>query len=432
MKLKKLILPVGLAVAVLVSLGMSGMLWTNPAHSNLNDSTKPGNSNDNATNASFREVNLPNQIIYTDKAGNQSLLSNSETNLAAEFQGLLGTFSTRQVATVSNHSETPYFDQLNRKNSVVLDLGNVINSQYFKSVYNQKFRISNRNFNRVQLLTNDSAHIYLLNDSTKQVSRVTVTGNSQSKLNDILTEPRVATQVEFRNWHGRPLVYYPKKTTMKVYSYQATQQSESYYANRIMTTNTNSNMQVKKHKTSTTYDDRGFRHMVVNRNDGTVTFTNYDSQTGSSSFLTMMQRAYSQMVMVGIPLDNVRLYSYDAKQHQIIFRTYVEGMPVFNQTGFGAVRTKILGQDSYRMNFSLASLQVPIPPSTQTTTVMSTTELLAKLAALGISAKKIDDIQLGYHWTWDKTLKKVVNLVPTWYVSINHRWNRYDTLVNGQ
>ncbi len=90
---------------------------------------------------------------------------------------------------------------------------------------------------------------------------------------------------------------------------------------------------------------------------------------------------------------------------------------------------RVLDQSSYRMRFSLDSLQVPIPPVQSSATVMSTKDLLQHLKSAGVRQNKIQDIELGYEWSRDKTLSKVVNLSPTWYVKIGNQWENYRKLI---
>lgn len=86
---------------------------------------------------------------------------------------------------------------------------------------------------------------------------------------------------------------------------------------------------------------------------------------------------------------------------------------------------KVLDQTSYQMTFSLDSLQVPIPPVQSTATVVSTKTLMTELKNAGVRHDKIEDIQLGYEWTRDKTLEKAVNLSPTWFIKVDGHWRTY-------
>ena len=247
-------------------------------------------------------------------------------------------------------------------------------------------------------MLNDPNHLYLLNDHGYRVVRVALKHNKTGKLRNSTTSSMVKHPVTFKLLNGKIILDYPRSVKLRTYSYKLTQQTQDYYANRVMTTNANSNVQIKRHKNSTDYDDHGFRHMTVDKRTDTVNFTNYNSQVKSGSFLQTMNHVYEQLVMVGMPLDSVRFYSYDPGSDTAVFRTYAGGLPVFDQSNFGAIQMKVLDQSSYRMRFSLDSLQVPIPPVQSSATIMSTNDLLKQLKAAGIKENKIQDIELGYEW----------------------------------
>ncbi|MTV81461.1 YycH family regulatory protein [Secundilactobacillus folii] len=431
MKLRQLWLPTCLGIAVLISLGLSGLLWTNPAHSNLSTRIKVTKSTDNSTNTTFQDIYLPSQIISTDKQGNQEVLTNNRVNVASELRDKISKFTGTDVQTVSQHNSKKYLQQLRRKDTILLNYNSAMTVTFFRKAFGNQLKIPNQKFNRMQLLLNDPNHMYLLNDQTLRVVRVKLKNNHAGKLRHVLADKMIKHPASFIMLNGKPIISYNRAVRVRTYSYQLTQQTQSYYANRIMTTNSNSNMQIKRHSNRTTYDDHGFRHMSVNNKTDTVTFTNYNSTVKSSSFLQTMNHIYQQLVMVGMPLDNVRFYSYDSGNETAVFRTYIGGLPVFDQSDYGAVQMKVLDQTSYQMIFSLDSLQVPIPPVQNTASVESTKTLMAQLKAAGIRRSRIQGLQLGYQWTRDKSLPKVVDLSPTWYVEIGGQWQTYRSLING-
>lgn len=429
MKLRNVWLPASLIIAVLISLVLSGMMWTNPAHSNLSSRTKVTKNSDSNSTTTFQDIYLPSQLISTSNSGQQELLTNSRVNVATDLRDRMSHFTAEKAKTISQHNSKKYLAQLKRKGTILMDYNSAISVNFFRKAFNNQIKIPNQKFNRMQLMLNDPNHLYLLNDQNYRVVRVTLKNNKVGKLYKNSTKIMVKHSVSFRLFHGKIILNYPKSVKLRTYSYQLTQQTQDYYANRIMTTNSNSNVQIKRHQNSTDYDDHGFRHMTVDKKTDTVNFTNYNSQVKSSSFLQTMNHVYEQLVMVGMPLDSVRFYSYDPGSDTAEFRTYAGGLPVFDQSNFGAIQMKVLDQSSYRMKFSLDSLQVPIPPVRSTATIISTDDLLKQLKAAGVKENKIQDIQLGYEWSRDKSLPKVVNLSPTWYIKIGNQWENYHKLL---
>ncbi|MCH5461808.1 hypothetical protein HC026_00020 [Lactobacillus sp. LC28-10] len=432
MKLRNLWLPGSLTVAILISLGLSGMMWTNPAHSNISNRTKVTKNSDNSTNTTFQDIYLPSQLVSTSNSGKQALLTNSRVNVATDLRDRMSHFTAEKAETTTQGNSKKYLAQLKRKGTILMSYNSAISVDFFQKAFNNQIKIPNQKFNRLQIMFNDPNHLYLLNDHGYRVVRVTLKNYKASKLKNSSTNTMVKHPVSFKLFHGKIMLSSSKSVKLNTYSYQLTQQTADYYANRVMTTNSNSNVQIKRHANSTDYDDHGFRHMSVDKKTDTVNFTDYNSQVKGSSFLQTMNHVYEQLVMVGIPLNNVRFYSYDSGSDTAVFRTYVGGLPVFDQSDFGAIQMKVLDQSSYRMKFSLDSLQVPLPPVQSSATIMSTNDLLKQLKNAGIKESKIQDVQLGYEWSRDKSLSNAVNLSPTWYVEIGNQWQNYRSLVGQQ
>jgi len=404
-------------------------MWTNPAHSNLSSRTKVTKNADNSNNTTFQDIYLPSQFISTSKSGKQEQLTDNRVNVATDLRDRMSHFTAQDAKNISHGNAKKYLNQLKRHDTVLLNYNSAISVNFFRKAFKNQLKSPNQKFNRMQLLLNDPNHLYLLNDQGYRIVRVTLKNNRAGKLRHVIADRMVKHPVSFRLLNNKVILNYPNSFKVRTYSYQLTQQTQDYYANRIMTTNANSNVQVKRHKNSTDYDDHGFRHMNIDNATDTVTFTDYNSQVKSSSFLQTMNHVYEQFIMVGMPLDNIRFYSYDPSTDTAVFRTYAGGLPVFDQSNFGAIQMRVLDQSSYRMRFSLDSLQVPIPPVQSSATVMSTKDLLQHLKSAGVRQNKIQDIELGYEWSRDKTLSKVVNLSPTWYVKIGNQWENYRKLI---
>lgn len=428
MKLRNIWLPASLVTAVLISIGLSGMMWTNPAHSNLSSRTKVTKNSDSNSNTTFQDIYLPSQLISTSNSGKQELLTNSRVNVATDLRDRMSHFTAEKAQTISRGNSKRYLAQLKHKGTILMNYNSAISVNFFRKAFNNQIKIPNQKFNRMQLMLNDPSHLYLLNDQGYRVVRVALKHN-KTKLHNSATNSMVKHPVTFKLLNGKIILDYPQSVKLRTYSYQLTQQTQDYYANRIMTTNANSNVQIKRHKNSTDYDDHGFRHMTVDKRTDTVNFTNFNSQVKSGSFLQTMNHVYEQLVMVGMPLDSVRFYDYDPGSDTAVFRTYAGGLPVFDQSNFGAIQMKVLDQSSYRMRFSLDSLQIPVPPVQSSATIMSTNNLLKQLKAAGIKTNKVQDIELGYEWSRDRSLAKVVNLSPTWYVKIGNQWENYRKLL---
>lgn len=92
----------------------------------------------------------------------------------------------------------------------------------------------------------------------------------------------------------------------------------------------------------------------------------------------------------------------------------------------------MLSQGVRRYNFSLYSLQVPVPTDKKSATLPGTQQVIDQLTAAGYSQKKISTLQLGYQWKTSTSSDKVVNLTPTWYVYYAGSWKTYTQMLKIQ
>lgn len=175
--------------------------------------------------------------------------------------------------------------------------------------------------------------------------------------------------------------------------------------------------------------------MTVDSKLGTVYFEDYsDSGTTRNLSLTnQLKKSFNLLTSLGVPMDNIRYYGFDATSNSVIYRSYVEGFPIFNQTENGDVRIQLTSNGLDRYYFSLYSLQVPVPTTgqKQAVTLPSSTSVLKRLKAAGYKDSKIGSIELGYEWSQNKSSKLVIDLTPTYYVYYNGTWRTYTSMLSG-
>ncbi|KLD60109.1 hypothetical protein WP50_12925 [Lactiplantibacillus plantarum] len=83
--------------------------------------------------------------------------------------------------------------------------------------------------------------------------------------------------------------------------------------------------------------------------------------TRNLSLTNQLKKSFNLLTSLGVPMDNIRYYGFDATSNSVIYRSYVEGFPIFNQTENGDVRIQLTSNGLDRYYFSLYSLQVPVP-----------------------------------------------------------------------
>ncbi|MFC6275174.1 YycH family regulatory protein [Levilactobacillus tangyuanensis] len=432
MKITKILLPLGLTVAVGVSVVLSAIIWTNPTQYERNRQ-RSSNTPTNELNARpAKDVYLPTQVIYTADDGKQELLNNRKVNLTTEIRQALSKWQLGRVTKVRVKDRADYTQYLQQKNSLLLSYAAPININMFNTVFGTKLSRKNVEFSRIVVSLNDQEHLYLLDDTGKDVYRVQVKKAHVAALKKILKENLLRVNVKMGWLNKSAMAYVSNNVTVQSYSYLVNQQSTDYFTTRLLNKGESTNVSAKKTKDSTIYSDGASRQLAIYTKSGTALYEDYSALQASLNFSQALSTSYKAVKSIGIPMENLRYYGYDNGKSTVTYRSFVEGFPIFNQSNYGAARIQMLSQGVRRYNFSLYSLQVPVPTDRKSVSLPSTQRVIDQLVAAGYSKKQMASLQLGYQWKASASSDKVVNLTPTWYVYYNGAWKTYTQLLQQQ
>ncbi|WP_407888277.1 YycH family regulatory protein [Levilactobacillus sp. N40-8-2] len=432
MKITKAFLPLGLAAAVTVSVVLSAMIWTNPAQYERN---RQRSSNTPTTELSTRpqkDVYLPTQVVYSDANGNQELLNNRKVNLTTELREALSKWELSRVSKINISSKSAYMSYLTRKSSLMLSYASPINIKMFNTVFSSTLNSHATRFSRIVVPLNDTHHIYLLDDKDQDVYQVSVKSANTSAIRKIMKENLFRINVKMQWLSDSATAYVKSSVAVPSYSYLVNQQSTDYFTTRLLNKGESTNVSAKKNKDNTIYSDGASRQLTVYNKQGTALFEDYSALQSSLGFSQALKASYSAVKAIGIPMENLRYYGYSSANSTVTYRSFVEGFPIFNQSNYGAARIQMLSQGVRRYNFSLYSLQVPVPTDKKSVTLPGTQAVIDQLTAAGYHKSKISSLQIGYQWLTSSSSDKVVNLTPTWYVHYNGSWKTYTQLLKQQ
>lgn len=127
-------------------------------------------------------------------------------------------------------------------------------------------------------------------------------------------------------------------------------------------------------------------------------------------------------------MDSLRFDQYNAKQQAITYLPYVEGFPVYNSNGYGAVKIAENREGVDRYRFSLYSLQTPLPSNRRRIKLPSTLAVTNQLKQ-SVKYKDITGIRVGYCWANQDAGSKSVTLTPTYFVNYHGTWVNYQDLL---
>ncbi|WP_429971704.1 two-component system activity regulator YycH [Fructilactobacillus sp. Tb1] len=420
-KLKRYLLPILLGIVVLISVVLSVSLLTNPARfSSKAHEKKATTLHTESTSRNMIDVYSPTQLIENTDT-DQKLLTSASTNLVSEVFKTMQHYDYSHLEKVTQGNREKYVKLMNRPDSLMLNYNNQISSDMLAKVLHYDQFAGKGNIKRIILPINDDNHVYLLNDDNYAAYKVDVSSRKLNQIHKILDQKITKNRVELRSINGHAYIYFPNQVNMKDYGYMLQEQTQNSYLNRIIGNTTTA--AVKHQKNKTIYSSQN-QDLTFDNNDDVI-YNNYRPSEKTKNQISALKAAYQNAVELGVPLENTKFDTYNEKEHNVNYRLYIEGFPVYSNQQLGVYTYKFINGNTQRYSFSLRDFQVPVPTDKQNTTLPSSRTLLSDLEKSKVNMKQISGIRLGYQVVPDTQNKLIVTLQPSWFIKYNNQWISY-------
>ncbi|KRL69511.1 hypothetical protein FC85_GL000391 [Lentilactobacillus diolivorans DSM 14421] len=415
---------------MVVSLTLSVVLWTNPANYRSKQNSEQNPQTEQLSKPKSY-VYTPIQAVHTNSDGTQEILVNRLVNAVTEIKKTMQGYHDAKIKTLSRDSQTKYLNIANRPDSIMLNYSSPVSIKVVNQIVNHRFKnFPNHTVNRIVLPTNNSTKLYLLNDKNFAVYQVSVQHHDLKSLNKVLDMNIRTIPASLRLFNKQPMVYVDDSVQMQPYKYLVDRQSQDYFVSRLMNNEESQNVTAKRRRNLLIYSDQNSLQLTFNSQTRMVEFSDYRTNKDQRAITSVLNNSYKDLVKLGLPLDNVRFFRYDTKTRTVMYRTFVEGFPIFRANGFGTISTRIMNSSAKRLNFSLDNPEVPIPSKRGYTTLPATEVVIRRLVARGYKTKDIQQMRIGYGWQKDKESQLLINLIPDWYIYYNNQWHSYTSLMN--
>lgn len=427
-KLKTNWLAIALTIVVLISLFLSWVIWTNPfpyegaRHENLTSSQSQQN-----TPQSMGDVYLPTKVIQTNKNGGQNQLYSSKANLVLSVKKQLQNWKLGRTSTVKRDNSDVYLSYLRRHNTLMLTYPDEIPSVVFNETFSQTIDTDRVNqINHIVIPLNGQHEIYLLSDHRYSVYRVRVEKGNFAKVRQMLSSMK-KIPVDHKIINGSAVMMYPRSFELPEIAYQVTNQSIDNLSASLMSTSQHTTVTANRNGDETTYTDGTNKRLIYNRSNGTMKYENYLSKDDREPTNQLYPHFYTKLTTIGVPLDNLRYDEVSSHGRRLVYRTYVNSFPIFNNDGYGEITLESTQGGNEHYWLSLYSLQVPLPIRRQNVKIPSSTDVVNQLHATN-RLKDIKNLRVGYAWKTTDKDRHVVKLVPTYFVKYRGHWVDYTEL----
>ncbi|MGR3741161.1 YycH family regulatory protein [Companilactobacillus sp. DQM5] len=428
MKISRTIIQGLVVIAIIISFVLSFLIWTNNSRYQMQSNTDIAKNKVNIQNVvTKREVYSPSQILWND-GKDIKMVYNNKHNIVSAFQKDMGKWRFTRVKTQSKNDVAKYKEFINNKDSVQLLYPLQMSLSYYGQMLNKNSlkRNDKTMFNRVLFyLDKDDKNIYLGNDETHTIYRVSVNSGDSTNIRKLLAKTDVSLRVGLEVKNKRVDVNYLDRVSLRPYSYLVSKQEDNGYISSLLGSN---DISTRRSGDTTTYSASAYQRLVSDKNKGTLAYYDYSKEHFPKSKTEVLNKGVDIINQINNPLSNAKLSHVDWKNRVLVYREYVEGFPTFEKSDFGAVKITF-NKSEQVTQFSNSVIQVPVPSDQKPITLKSTAEIMNDLKTHGYDTNKISYIDLGYKWEKDDDNDDIVDLIPSYFIRIGNTWSSLEELI---
>lgn len=420
MKLGGRLIRVGLVAMIALSLFLSWKIWTNSGSKDLVDNTKSAENTMNMKQP--KDVFSPVKLIYHDDEG-KHFYTNKENLISSMTKEVLR-LPRERLTPYSEKDSAKYLESQTKENSFELVMASPLSLDYFLEINDQDVTRgieAGMSFQRL-VVSLDEEVIYVLNDKNHQVYRIKFKGDL-SEIKRLLRDNNNRF-IEVRHEDSELPVFYQfiDDVKLKKYSYILSTQSYTLFSQAFFD-NPQEIMPNDGNKNSKDVDliNAEGDSLKISYGTGEVQFSGRIKP--DTVLVNPTHNIYTDtfyyVQSIGNSMGTIRYF--EGRGNKVTYRNFVEGFPIFSDDTKGRVEVTRNNQNIQVMT-NQETIQVPIP-SDEEVTLPNTETVVSQLEEVGIQRKDLEDLQIGYTWEVNQETKQVVDLVPEWYVKLDHYWD---------
>ncbi|MFD1485468.1 YycH family regulatory protein [Lacticaseibacillus baoqingensis] len=432
MKLSGWLLRVALIAMIAVSLVFTWLIWQNPSrlgHQEATVTTKRKEDPDVAKNAGI--VFSPTTVYYQHE-NQKTWLFSPDDNVALNVRNAIHSWRLGSVTNGGKLTTSEYNALLSTNDSLQLLYSDQMAYQTFNAhFFTKKATATNADFTFNRLLLSLSGHsdqLVFINDANRTIHTGKLTHGQLAALQRLINKAAITGKsvTERRLANGRQIPIFTDNVALQPYVYLLDQQSANHYVSLLMPATAASSVDAREIGADTVYTAGTDYRLTLDTDTDVLQFDDTGTATPAKSLATNLNKAYAALGSLNLlGLNSMRYAHYHSATKTVTYRSYAQGLPIFNQDYYGRV-TVANTSNGQQMFFSTNNLTVPIPTDQNATTLPPTQAVFDQLQASGYNADTIEDITLGYYWAKQDENSQVVNLTPTYFVEIGGKYRRYD------
>ncbi|MCM3024137.1 YycH family regulatory protein [Heyndrickxia ginsengihumi] len=408
-----------LSVLVCLSIFLTWLIWNNqPSYEwlNLNDLSNISISKEKKVS----QIVLPDKSVYHQNNMAYGTVQNGEVNrIMKELESWnFDIISTKRLS----HNEINYLMMSNQR--LVLEFPDDIPFNVYQNVFHfTNKKIPNANFDHIVVELKKGSklvnRIYFISSKTNKVFEAST---DQKKIQVFLTHLNQNLDVY------DPYAAYTIKNNKKVFLPTNTPVMNQY--NYAIT-----DIEIDKFK-KVLFRDPSFVKKVADEYTNGTSLLRTDDDHKVFSFVNPaenneLNHVDDHLFMKSIDFinqhsgwtDQFQYFEMNEKEHEVTFRLFKDGYPVFNEDGMADIQEYWGENEIYKYVRPYYLLSVDLPMKSNTVKLKSATQVISELKNdSSINMNNVEDIALGYSLKKDGDSSDILSFKPAWYYCYNGVW----------
>ena len=406
-------------IAILISIFLSVQLWQTPGHVSQKRQIK-NTQQEEAIGKNLGNVYSLSKLTFNGKSQNLSVLDYQtvSSKLISRVKGWHLKYKGDQKL-----SKNAYLQSLSKNNMIVMSFSDSVSGSVIKNVFGKDIKIANNVMIDHVRLPQGGTNVVLYNDAHHKIYHYQGTDVVQT-IKKVKSSER-AVSVDYR-WIGEHVVTAPiGRIQLQTHSYLL--DSDDTMSQLLKIFPDGGKRTVANDQEILTYTNGDNQRMTRNMTTGIINYDAYGINDHVDQVGQRQRQGYQWLVDLHQLTDDLYYFEETNNAKSLMYRLFVNGLPVFNQTDNGTVQVKQKPNQHEQIILSQYSLRVPLPTDNKSKATLPTMdEEINKLMAAGVDKTDIQKILLGYRWRLNPK-NQIVTLEPTWYFEQDNVWRSVDS-----
>lgn len=408
-------------IAILISIFLSVQLWQTPGH--ISQKRQITNTQqEEAIGKNLGNVYSLSKLTFNGESQNLSVLDYQtvSSKLISRVKGWHLKYKGDQKL-----SKNAYLQSLSKNNMIVMSFPDSVSGSVIKNVFGKDIKIANNVMIDHVRLPQGGTNVVLYNDANHKIYHYQGTDVVQT-IKKVKSSER-AVSVDYR-WIGEHVVTAPiGRVQLQTHSYLL--DSDDTMSQLLKIFPDGGKRTVANDQEILTYTSGGNQRMTRNMTTSIINYDAYGINDHVDQVGQRQRQGYQWLVDLHQLTDDLYYFEETNNAKSLMYRLFVNGLPVFNQTDNGTVQVKQKPNHHEQIILSQYSLRVPLPTDNKSKVTLPTMdEEINKLMATGVDKTDIQKILLGYRWRLNPK-NQIVTLEPTWYFEQDNVWRSVDSWI---